>query len=187
MFVMSLCLVSCGDDDDENVNNGDNTEFRGDYTVTTSVKTITLATSGYIGRNHSEDEKNIYEDFNNLYTLALSGGNICFSHYVRNSGSFSTTSSYGDKDKYHGIKDVGKVSSLSNINPKERVNDYTNSYVFAGARMWYNFSIIQPNHGYAAYFTTENDEIKYMRIFVKEYKLNDNGSLVSITIQYQLY
>lgn len=184
---MSLCLVSCGDDDDENVNNGNNTEFKGDYTVTTSVKTITLDSKNAGIGNHSEDEKNIYEDFNNLYTLALSGGNICFSHYVRNSGLFSTTSSYGDKDKYHGIKDVGKVSSLSNINSKERVNDYTNSYVFAGARMWYNFSIIQPNHGYAAYFTTENDEVKYMRIFVKDYKLDDAGSLASITIQYQLY
>lgn len=187
MLVMSLCLVSCGGDDDENVNHGDNTEFRGDYTVTTSVKTITLAIGqGNIG-NHSEDEKNIYEDFNNLYTLALSGGNICFSHYVRDSGSFSTTSSYRDKDKYHGIKDVGKVSSLSNINSKERVNDDTKSYMFAGSHKWYNFSIIQPNHGYAAYFTTENDEIKNLRIFIKDYTLDDAGSLASITIQYQLY
>lgn len=42
MLVMSLCLVSCGDDDDDNLNNGgsngDNTEIKGDYTATTSVK-----------------------------------------------------------------------------------------------------------------------------------------------------
>ena len=34
MLVMSLCLVSCGGDDDEDVNNGgsngDNTEIKGD-------------------------------------------------------------------------------------------------------------------------------------------------------------
>lgn len=186
MLVMSLCLVSCGDDDDENVNNGDNTEFRGDYTVTTSVKTLTLTIEkGGIG-SKSDDERAIYEDFNNLYTLALSGGNICFPHYVRSGGYWSTTASYGDKDKYHGIKDVGKVGSLSNVDSKEKVNDYTNSS-FNYSRPWYNYSIVQPNHGYAAYFTTENDEIKYMRIFVKDYKLDDEGGLVSITIQYQLY
>ncbi len=191
MLVMSLCLVSCGDDDDDDLNNGnsngDNTEIKGDYTATTSVKTITLACQhGYIG-NKSEDEKKIYEDFNNLYTLALSGGNICFTHYVRNSGYFSTTFSFGDKDKYHGIKDIGKVGSLSNINSKERVNDYTESYVFAGDPRWYNFSIVQPNHGYTTYFTTENNEVKYMRIFIKGYSLSDDVGLASITIQYQLY
>lgn len=49
MLVMSLCLVSCGGDDDEDVNNGgsngDNTEIKGDYTATTSVKTVTLTAS----------------------------------------------------------------------------------------------------------------------------------------------
>lgn len=190
MLIMSLCLFSCGDDDDNDLNNGDsngdNTEIKGDYIATTSVKTLTLTIEkGGIG-SKSDDERAIYEDFNNLYTLALSGGNICFPHYVRSGGNWSTTASYGDKDKYHGIKDVGKVGSLSNVDSKEKVNDYTISS-FNYNRPWYNYSIVQPNHGYAAYFTTENDEIKYMRIFVKDYKLDDAGSLASITIQYQLY
>ena len=53
--------------------------------------------------------------------------------------------------------------------------------------MWYNFSIVQPNHGYTTYFTTENNEVKYMRIFIKDYSLSDDVGLTSITIQYQLY
>lgn len=191
MLVMSLFLVSCGDDDDNDLNNGgsngDNTEIKGDYIATTSVKTLTLVYSGPIGER-GESEKTIYEDYNNLYSLALSQGNICFPHYVRSRGNWSTTASYGDNDKYHGIKDVGKVSSLSEVNSKEKANDYTKYWnPYAGPGPWYNLSIVQPNHGYTAYFTTENDEIKYMRIFVKDYKLDDEGSLASITIQYQLY
>lgn len=187
MLVFSLCFVSCGDDDNEDLSiggsNGDNTEIKGDYTATVSVKTLTLSRSSGIG-GQSKDERTIYEDFNNLYSLALSSGNICFSHYIRSSGAWSTIASRGDEDEYHGIKDVGKVASLSNINSEEKVNDYTYYSSFSN---WYNYSIVQPNHGYAAYFTTENNELKFMRIFVKDYSLDDEGALVSITIQYQLY
>lgn len=190
MLVFSLCFVSCGDDDNEDLSiggsNGDNTEIKGDYTATASVKTLTLSRSYGIGEQ-SKDERTIYEDFNNLYSLALSSGNICFSHYIRSSGAWSTAASYWDKDEYHGIKDIGKVASLSNINSEEKVNDYTYTVSSHYKSSWYNYSIVQPNHGYAAYFTTENNELKFMRIFVKDYSLDDEGALVSITIQYQLY
>ena len=69
MLIMSLCLFSCGDDDDNDLNNGgsngDNTEIKGDYIATTSVKTLTLVYSGAIGER-GESEKTIYEDYNNL-------------------------------------------------------------------------------------------------------------------------
>lgn len=178
MLVMSLCLVSCGDDDDEDVNNGgsngDNTEIKGDYTATTSVKTAIL-TSSEVYANPVTGIR-IYEDFNNLYTLVLSGGNICFAHYPRHYGQWNNN--YTTKGK-NGIKNIGKVASLQDVNIKDKGND--NYY---GGHC---FSQVQPKYGYAAYFTTENDEVKYMRIFVKDYKLDDEGSLASITIQYQLY
>ena len=190
MLVFSLCFVSCGDDDNEDLSiggsNGDNTEIKGDYTATVSVKTLTLSRSYGIGEQ-SKDERTIYEDFNNLYSLALSSGNICFSHYIRSSGAWSTAASWRGNDEYHGIKDIGKVASLSNINSEEKVNDYTYTVSSHYKSSWYNYSIVQPNHGYAAYFTTENNELKFMRIFVKDYSLDDEGALVSITIQYQLY
>lgn len=186
MLIMSLCLFSCGDDDDEDVNNGgsgDNTEIKGDYTATTSVKTATLTSSGVYGNPVTGIR--IYEDFNNLYTLVLSGGNICFVHYQRHNGEWDKQ--YTIKGK-NGIKDIGKVTSLQDVDikNKEKENDhYSSNYgnYYGG----HCYSQVQPSHGYAAYFTTENDEIKYMRIFVKDYKLDDEGSLASITIQYQLY
>lgn len=183
MLIMSLCLFSCGDDDDEDVNNGgsgDNTEIKGDYTATTSVKTATLISSEVYGNPVTGIR--IYEDFNNLYTLVLSGGNICFVHYTRHNGEWKQ---YTIKGK-NGIKDIGKVTSLQDVDikNKEKENDnYYNSNYYGV----YCYSQVQPSHGYTAYFTTENDEIKYMRIFVKDYKLDDEGSLASITIQYQLY
>ena len=71
MLVFSLCFVSCGDDDNEDLSiggsNGDNTEIKGDYTATASVKTLTLSRSYGIGEQ-SKDERTIYEDFNNLYS-----------------------------------------------------------------------------------------------------------------------
>lgn len=184
MLVMSLFLVSCGDDDDNDLNNGgsngDNTEIKGDYTATTSIKTATLTSSGVYGNPVTGIR--IYEDFNNLYTLVLSGGNICFVHYPRHNGEWKNQ--YTIKGK-NGIKDIGKVTSLQDVDikNKEKENDNYYSHYYGG----HCYSQVQPSHSYTAYFTTENDEIKYMRIFVKDYKLDDEGSLASITIQYQLY
>lgn len=53
--------------------------------------------------------------------------------------------------------------------------------------MKYKYSTVQPNHGYAAFFTTEENEVKYLRIFIEGYTLDHSGTLESITIQYQLY
>ena len=184
MLIMSLCLFSCGDDDDNDLNNGgsngDNTEIKGDYIATTSVKTATLISSEVYGNPVTGIR--IYEDFNNLYTLVLSGGNICFAHYPRYNGDWNNK--YAIKGK-NGIKDIGKVTSLQDVEIKNKEKENDNYYKdYYGGHC---YSQVQPSHGYAAYFTTENDEIKYMRIFVKDYKLDDEGSLASITIQYQLY
>lgn len=184
MLIMSLCLFSCGDDDDNDLNNGgsngDNTEIKGDYIATTSVKTATLISSEVYGNPVTGIR--IYEDFNNLYTLVLSGGNICFAHYPRYNGDWNNK--YAIKGK-NGIKDIGKVTSLQDVEIKNKEKENDNYYKdYYGGHC---YSQVQPSHGYTAYFTTENDEIKYMRIFVKDYKLDDEGSLASITIQYQLY
>lgn len=53
--------------------------------------------------------------------------------------------------------------------------------------MKYKYSTVQPNHGYAAFFTTEDGEVKYLRILVTDYSLDESGALETITVQYQLY
>ena len=184
MLVMSLFLVSCGDDDDNDLNNGgsngDNTEIKGDYTATTSVKTVKLTASN-VGLQPTSGIK-IHEDFNNIYLLVHSIGRLCLPHYVRKDGAWSIYKNYKDC----GIKDIGKVTSLQDIKIKNN-NEYDEGHSVYGSTFFYKYSTAQPNHGYAAYFTTENDEIKNLRIFVKDYKLDDEGNLASITIQYQLY
>lgn len=36
-------------------------------------------------------------------------------------------------------------------------------------------------------FKTEDDEIKHLRVYCSKIKLDENGSIKSVTIQYQLY
>ena len=49
------------------------------------------------------------------------------------------------------------------------------------------FPNAQPKHGYAVTFKTENDELKYLRLFVIDYTLTDDGAIATVTVQYQLY
>lgn len=186
MFVASLCLVSCGEEDDDQLKT-DNTgtaQMTDDYIATTSVKKVTITTAE---AESSYDLIGIkmYEDYNHLYSLSMGKGRIQLIHYRRSSGAWysSLTYSYDDDVDAHGISDRGKVSSIEEVTSKFKDNDYIeyNEY------MKYKYSTVQPNHGYAAFFTTEENEVKYLRIFIEGYTLDYSGALESITIQYQLY
>ena len=86
---------------------------------------------------------------------------FCFPHYGRSNGQWSAY--IFKQDTETGIKDIGKVTSLQDIKIKNNnENDYRHSAY--GSSFHFNYSTVQPNHGYAAYFTTENDEIKNLRI-----------------------
>lgn len=74
---------------------------------------------------------------------------------------------------------VGKVNGLSDITKKTITPESYGSM--------YLFPEIQPYYGYAAMFGTEAGEIKYLRIYIKDYKLYESGTLKNITVQYQLY
>lgn len=188
MFVVSLCLVSCGEEDDDQLkpDNTGTAQMTDDYIATTSVKKVTITTA---------DAKNwydlvgvkMYEDYNHLYSLSISHGSIQLIHYRRSSGAWqsSLTYSYGDDVDAHGISDRGKVSSIEEVTSKFKDNDYTRDYWRES--LVYRYSTVQPNHGYAAFFTTEENEVKYLRIFIEGYTLDYSGALESITIQYQLY
>lgn len=185
--IFSLCLFSCSDDDDDNSgnnnNNDDNTELKNDYTATANVKTATLIRGTNYGDNiKGEDNIVIYEDFNSRYSLLLTSGNICLIAEYREDGSFSTQSASSAKS---GIHDIGQVYNLQDVTEKEKINDEYHSYgLYRGG---YFYSTVQPTHGYSAYFTTENEELKFVRIYIKDYTLNTSSTLTSITIQYQLY
>lgn len=93
--------------------------------------------------------------------------------------------SYGNDA--HGISDRGKVGSIEEVTSKFKDNDYIEKGGSYNKYMKYKYSTVQPNHGYAAFFTTEENEVKYLRIFIEGYTLDYSGALESITIQYQLY
>ena len=172
---MGSVLISCGNDDDDSAISGDtggeNTEIKTDYKATKQVKTVELTKKNTIS---------IYVDFNRSYYLSYIDGKLCLLPYERYNGYWDVRY---NKNYFHyndhstvTTSDVGKVSGLSDI---------TGYYPADQDRAC--FSIIQPSHGYSMSFKTEDDEIKHLRVYCSKIKLDENGSIKSVTIQYQLY
>lgn len=189
MCMMAMAIIACGDDNDDpkdDGNNGNGTEQKGDYTATTSVKEAKIGSMlyncNYGSEGHYKIERGpvVYEDFNHLYQIALNQGNIILLHYVRENGWWNpvvNSNNYTDKTQKSLLLDKGKVVNIQAISVKA---------IYESGN-WTNSLQAQPNHGYAAFFTTEDGEIKYLRIYIKDYTLDNAGSLSDITVQYQLY
>lgn len=180
-IMFSLCLFSCNNDDDDYNGGGGNSENRNDYTVTESVKSAKLEDKSIL-----EESIIIYDDFNCRYSLLLYNGHICMSPQHRYNGGL--VSNYDPNGTESGIHDTGKVNNLQSVTGKEKVNDkLLENNIDSRYKKIYQCSVVQPGHGYSAYFTTGEGEMKFVRIYIKDYTLNQSGSLNSITIQYQLY
>lgn len=175
----AIAFTACSDDDDDNDtggnNGGNNTEIKGDYTATTNVKTVTLKEY----KNYSQGNVTIYEDFNYKYDLALYKGKMGLIPYGRKNGSWQINAYDGHPYTeliYANINiiDSGKMEALSYVSEKVEVGGKIDS------------PAAQPGHGYAACFSTE-DGTQYLRLYISNYKLDSDGALESITVQYQLY
>lgn len=189
MLLFGALCVSCGSDNNEPTDEPGaggkeeigGTEVKGDYTATTAVKTVMLKNEW---RWDSVDIPACYEDFNRKYGMSLCFGDLVILPYIRKAGEwiqeikvYSTGLSYDDF--YVIMEDVGKVNNLSEVIKKiEPTTSIGSKIVYPDA---------QPKHGYAVTFRTEDDELKYLRIFVADYTLNDFGTVSTVTIQYQLY
>lgn len=186
-FLACVALTACGGDDDEpdDPNKGNGTEQTGNYIATTQVKTAEV---GY-ETGKDGNIRTIYEDYNIKYELRIGNGQLLLLGYFRINGSWEKRydyyqNAYGDNFKYsvhsgYAIMSVGKVNGLSDITKKTITPEYFGSM--------YLFPEIQPYYGYAATFQTEAGETKYLRIYIKDYKLHESGTLKNITVQYQLY
>lgn len=180
-----VALTACGGNDDEpdDPNKGNGTEQTGNYIATTQVKTAEVGNE--TGKNGNI--RTIYEDYNNKYKLQIGNGQLLLLGYIRINGSwkklydcnaYESDFKYSDHSGY-AIMSVGKVNGLSDITKKTIIPEpYGSMYLFPE---------IQPYYGYAAKFTTEAGETKYLRIYIKDYKLYESGTLKNITVQYQLY
>lgn len=175
----AIAFAACGDDDndettgDNNENNGGNTEIKNDYTATTNVKTVTLKEChGY----DNFGNVTVYEDFNYKYNLELYQGKMGLMPYKRENGSWNIQDYYHYSGYYNiNIKDLGKLSSISDVNEKLEI---PKREIYLPAA--------QPGHGYATCFLTD-DGTKHLRLYISDYKLDNKGSLENITVQYQLY
>lgn len=186
-FLACVALTACGGDDDEpdDPNKENGTEQTGNYIATTQVKTAEV---GNIGGKDG-NIRTIYEDYNIKYELRIGNGQLLLLGYIRVNGSwekryyyyqnaYRNDFWYSDHSGY-AIMSVGKVNGLSDITKKTITPElYGSMYLFPG---------IQPYYGYAAMFGTEAGGIKYLRIYIKDYKLHESGTLENITVQYQLY
>ena len=188
--MLSVGFVSCGDDEEDNVtqnppkieNNNSNEETI-DYTATTTVKTAILQNGTSIIR--------IYEDFNYRYSLFMKYGRIYLLVGHREGGSWRAyDDSYNlsitlinGQSGWHltEIEDIGKVSSINDIVYKTTPPRYLDINNHGKPQ------VIQPNHGYAMAFITEEKVILYLLVYIQGYTLDTDGSLKEITIQYQLY
>ena len=185
MLVMALSMVSCGSDDDEKKDDDgeDGTTVTTEYTATTEVKKAKL---NNINVGEEVSLRNpicvIYADFNYKYALTLYRGYLRLEPLFRRSGRWWNDTqdisyrSYGDISfqSLGAIKDLGKLVGIATITEKN----------LEGRTI---AAVAQPQHGYAMKFKTENDEWKYLRVYIKGYTLDDKEALSSITVQYQLY
>lgn len=174
----AIAFAACGDGDndettgDNNENNGGNTEIKNDYTATTNVKTVTLKEchgSANFGN------VTVYEDFNYKYNLELYLGDMGLIPYKRENGSWNIMQNYFKDYSNINIKDLGKLSSISDVNEKLEI-----------PKRGIYLPDAQPGHGYATCFLTD-DGTKHLRLYISDYKLDNKGSLENITVQYQLY
>lgn len=185
LFTMSGLFMSCSSSGEDPITDsgntgGSNTEIKSDYTATTKVKTVKLTT----WRDSPQDVV-IYQDFNRRYELAYSQGRFYLLPYTRVNGSWYNRfekdswnwlySSLDLADEYIIINDEGKVSGLSDI---------TN---YATTQNGNKYPEIQPSHGYAMSFYTEDNEVKHLRAYCSKVNLFNGGDIESIVIQYQLY
>lgn len=190
---VGLFLAGCSEENtplDDNSGEG-GTETPVDYTATTNVKTVVLENEAILGANtsgfYTKRHKIIYADFNCSYDLLYSTlHGIVIAPYHRANGGWKCNMDlygntvYSETGWLSDVKlmSVGKVDGISNITTKDIQVQGSLSYCSAE---------VQPQYGYAGYFFTEDGEKKFIRLWVKDYELDSQGTLSSVTVEYQLY
>lgn len=179
LAVCSTTFVSCGDDDNTEIGGGSagNNTDNYDYKATTNIKTVVLNSLNTDDVINSKSV--VYEDFYYKYVLCLTNGRIITYPFVRNNGVWEISWISGTRWYYNiGHRDFGKVKNISEVNEKVDI-------IYEGTVLG-EFPVAQPQHGYAFAMQAEDGAIN-MRAYIQDYSLETDGSLSTITVQYQLY
>ena len=171
-----------------------------DYTATIAIKEVTLKHEARL-YNHvnyywkTQSDVTIYEDYNYKYKLALGQGDLLVLMYKRSSGV------WGEAGKFEVLETADTTYTFPYLEKLEKVRTLTEITEYPGCYCDFNQDNIydwieyiphynaevQPNHGYRGYFVTEDDELKYIRLHITDYTLDEDGALSTATIKYQLY
>lgn len=192
LLLLPLAMASCGGDDKDEPNIGDNTSNTSestDYLASSQVKTLTIE----LGKEYM-----IFKDFYYKHKICLNSASLEINTYHGggNGWTLDNGSSYvGIWLGYSGITLLSEMSGINEItNYKIVYGDYGQGSYIAHffhsetKRNCYPYVQFKPNYGYEVAFRTgAENNIQHMKLYPTSYKLNNNDQLVSVTIQYQLF
>lgn len=190
-IALALTYVGCSSDDGEenggDGGNGGNSGSNTDYIATSQVNKLTLPNKYWdkISAGHYL----IYEDYHRRYYLSYSGETVYLSVQMRLNGQYQVARI---DETVGGIKtfpDIQKLEDLDQAQKAEAKQDcyYRNvstDYINPG---YYSSSSFYPDCGFIAWFVTETNEELFVRIRTTGYTLDKEGTLESISIEYQLF
>lgn len=167
IVLLSFTFISCEKESSDGTTNSGGSSSSNN-TVSEQVKEITL--------NHtfSSDLDKIvfYESYTYRYSFCFNKGCIKIYAEERRGGSFGSPTR-----SISGIKDTGYYSSIGDIPRTDNI--IWGDGMSTGIPHY-------PKHGLNAIFLTEELCPTQMRIFAKDYTLDDDSRLKTVTIQYQL-
>ena len=171
-----------------------------DYTATIAIKEATLKHEARMYNDilnywTTKSEVTIYEDYNYKYKLALGQGDLLLLMYTRSSGvwgeagQFEVLETADTTYTFPYLEQLEKVITITDIT--EHPGCYCdikqdNGYDWIEYIPCYNAEV-QPKHGYRGYMVTEDGELKYIRLHLTDYTLDEEGALETVTVKYQLY
>lgn len=178
---------------DEHSGNGNTTEST-EYIATEQVKTITIKMISYNEMNSnsvSSEECLVHKDFYYKHTLCVVKGiyssavAICINSYHGQGDGWTR------QNHCSVIRDYGSVSSIKDIIDKTsfKFDDiYSYSFYDGNGNYYGSHTPFNPRHGYeVAFYTGSSNDFKWLRVFVKNYTMDSNDVLTSVTLEYQLY
>lgn len=196
MTLFALFSAACSSSDDEggDTPGGTNPPGGGNtgYIATNAVKTLKMVSGGRYAFDIIDKMYLIYEDYTYRYYLGCAGGSVRLYPYERSNGEYVTAHVYYDKDYNsiaYGIKAFPKVSNLQMLTDRQKTE------AMEGCRhmqtnfeyIWASYATFAPGCGFVAWFKTETEEARYVRIRSTNYTLDEAGSLASVSIEYQLF
>lgn len=186
-FALALSFAACSSDDGEenggNSENGGNNGNSKDYIATTQKKTIKIDVN-------SGSLYTIYEDYFYRHKLQAHNGDILLKTYFRSDNSYVNNINMN--------KEVGGIGAFEHIDdlqdltldlvPEAKSKSFYHNYIYSESNQYhYAYADFSPGCGFIVWFTTENDEELYVRMRSTGYTLDNEGTLKSITLEYQLF